>query len=48
MPFWDTVLDRPPDEMKTQIAMASHFTKINGMFLSKKPQEVRTSLFDSP
>ena len=40
-PFWETVLDRSPEDMKTQMVMASHFAKINAMFLSKKPAEVR-------
>jgi hypothetical protein len=38
-PFWETVLDIPPEEMKTQMVMAAHFTKINTIFLSKKPAE---------
>lgn len=41
VPFWETVLDRPADEMKTQTIMASHFSKINSTFLTKKPEEVR-------
>ena len=40
VPFWETVLDRPPEDMKTQMVMASHFAKINAVFLSKKPAEV--------
>ncbi|GBE81848.1 Extragenic suppressor of kinetochore protein [Sparassis crispa] len=39
-PFWEVVLDRPPDDMKTQMVMASHFAKINATFLSKKPAEM--------
>ena len=39
-PFWETVLDRSPEDMKTQMAMAAHFAKINSVFLSKKPAEV--------
>ncbi|KAJ2921714.1 hypothetical protein H1R20_g15377, partial [Candolleomyces eurysporus] len=39
VPFWETVLDRPPEEMKTQMIMASHFSKINSTFLTKKPEE---------
>jgi hypothetical protein len=42
-PFWETVLDIPPEEMKTQMVMAAHFTKINTVFLSKKPAEVSDS-----
>jgi hypothetical protein len=40
VPFWETVLDRPPEDMKTQMVMAAHFAKINAGFLSKKPVEV--------
>lgn len=42
-PFWETVLDRSPEDMKTQMVMATHFAKINAMFLSKKPAEVSFS-----
>lgn len=42
VPFWETVLDRPPEEMQTQMIMASHFSKINSTFLTKKPEEVRS------
>lgn len=38
--FWESVLDRAPDDMKTRTVMASHFAKINAVFLSKKPAEV--------
>jgi len=40
IPFWETVLDRPPEDMKTETVLASHFAKINSVFLSKKPAEV--------
>lgn len=41
MPFWEAVLDNTsPEDMKTQMVMASHFAKINAVFLSKKPTEV--------
>lgn len=40
-PFWETVLYRPPEDMKTEMVMASHFAKINSVFLTKKPAEVR-------
>lgn len=40
VPFWETVLDRSPEEMKTQMVLATHFTKINSVFLGKKPVEV--------
>lgn len=39
-PFWETVLDRSPEDMKTGMVMASHFAKINAVFLTKKPAEV--------
>jgi hypothetical protein len=42
-PFWETVLNRSSEDMKTQVAMAVHFTKINSVFLSKKPHEVHPS-----
>ncbi|KAJ6526260.1 SIT4 phosphatase-associated protein-domain-containing protein [Mycena vulgaris] len=40
IPFWETVLERSPEDMKTQMVMASHFAKINAVFLSKKPAEM--------
>jgi len=40
VPFWETVLDRSPEDMKTGMVMASHFAKINAVFLTKKPAEV--------
>ena len=43
-PFWETVLDRSPEDMKTGMAMASHFAKINAVFLTKKPAEVCCNL----
>lgn len=46
-PFWETVLDRSPEDMKTQMVMASQFAKINAAFLSKKPAEVNAFLFVS-
>ncbi|KAL0946479.1 hypothetical protein HGRIS_012696 [Hohenbuehelia grisea] len=39
-PFWETVLDRSPEDMKTQTVMASHFAKVNAVFLNKKPTEM--------
>ncbi|TDL24973.1 SAPS-domain-containing protein [Rickenella mellea] len=39
-PFWDSVLDRSPEDMYTQNLMASQFAKINSMFLTKKPAEM--------
>ncbi|KAJ7154198.1 SIT4 phosphatase-associated protein-domain-containing protein, partial [Mycena filopes] len=40
IPFWDVVLERSPEDMKTQMVVASHFAKINAVFLSKKPAEM--------
>ncbi|KAI0005944.1 SIT4 phosphatase-associated protein-domain-containing protein [Russula compacta] len=40
VPFWETVLDRTPEDMKTRMTMASQFAKINAVFLSKKPAEM--------
>jgi serine/threonine-protein phosphatase 6 regulatory subunit 3 len=48
VPFWETVLDRPPEEMKTQMIMASHFSKINSTFLTKKPEEMIAFLQAQP
>lgn len=45
IPFWETVLDKSPEEMKTEMVMASHFAKINAVFLTKKPAEVNDYLF---
>ncbi|KAF7298318.1 hypothetical protein MKEN_01356300 [Mycena kentingensis (nom. inval.)] len=39
-PFWESVLDRSPEDMKMQMVMAAHFTKINTVFLSKRPTEM--------
>lgn len=41
-PFWETVLDRSAEDMKTEMVMATHFAKINAVFLTKKPAEVST------
>ncbi|EPQ57764.1 SAPS-domain-containing protein [Gloeophyllum trabeum ATCC 11539] len=48
VPFWETVLDRPPEEMKTQMVMASHFAKINAVFLNKKPVEMLAFIQSQP
>ncbi|KAF8634541.1 hypothetical protein AX15_000839 [Amanita polypyramis BW_CC] len=48
VPFWETVLDRPADDMKTQMVMASHFAKINSVFLNKKPVELLTFIKSQP
>lgn len=42
-PFWEVVLDRPPDDMRTRSSLAAHFSKINSVFMNKKPAEVRFS-----
>lgn len=42
VPFWETVLDRSAEDMKTEMVMATHFAKINAVFLTKKPAEVCT------
>ncbi|KAF9261231.1 SAPS-domain-containing protein [Marasmius fiardii PR-910] len=39
-PFWETVLEKNPEEMKTQLVMASHFSKITSMYLARKPTEM--------
>jgi serine/threonine-protein phosphatase 6 regulatory subunit 3 len=46
-PFWETVLDRSAEDMKTETIMASHFAKINAAFLSKKPAEVNCPSYPS-
>ena len=48
VPFWETVLDRTPEDMKTRMTMASQFTKINAVFLSKKPAEVTAAFLRHP
>lgn len=39
-PFWDAVLDLSQEELRSKSILASHFSKINGAFMSKKPTEV--------
>lgn len=48
VPFWETVLDKSPEEMKSQVMMATHFAKVNVAFLSKKPAEVNPPVFPRP
>jgi hypothetical protein len=48
VPFWETVLDRSPEEMKTQMVLASHFAKINSVFLVRKPAEVSLRVLAEP
>ena len=42
MPFWETVLEKPPEEYRdpAKMALASFFAKVNAVFLNKKPAEV--------
>ncbi|KAH7889332.1 SIT4 phosphatase-associated protein-domain-containing protein [Phlebopus sp. FC_14] len=47
-PFWETVLDRPAEDMKTEMVMASHFAKINAVFLTKKPAEMLAFIQSQP
>ncbi|OAX34190.1 SAPS-domain-containing protein [Rhizopogon vinicolor AM-OR11-026] len=47
-PFWETVLDKSPEEMKTEMVMASHFAKINAVFLTKKPAEMLAFIQSQP
>ena len=41
-PFWETVLEKPPEEFRdpNKMALASYFAKVNAVFLGKKPAEV--------
>ncbi|KAF9053141.1 SIT4 phosphatase-associated protein-domain-containing protein [Panaeolus papilionaceus] len=48
VPFWETVLERSADDMKTQMTMATHFVKINSTFLSKKPSEMLAFMQSQP
>ncbi|KAH9484467.1 Extragenic suppressor of kinetochore protein 1 [Psilocybe cubensis] len=48
VPFWETVLDRSPDDMKTQMIMASHFAKVNSVFMTKKPVEMLAFIQSQP
>ncbi|KAF8969575.1 SIT4 phosphatase-associated protein-domain-containing protein [Flammula alnicola] len=48
VPFWETVLDRSADDMKTQMTMASHFAKINSVFMTKKPAEMLEFIQSQP
>ncbi|KAH7915316.1 SIT4 phosphatase-associated protein-domain-containing protein [Hygrophoropsis aurantiaca] len=47
-PFWETILDRQPEDMKTEMVMASHFAKINAVFLNKKPAEMLAFIQSQP
>ena len=48
VPFWETVLDKSPEEVRSQVMMAAHFAKVNVAFLSKKPAEVNSAPHSSP
>ncbi|KZT61563.1 SAPS-domain-containing protein [Calocera cornea HHB12733] len=39
-PFWDTILDKPTDDLLSNPVMTARFTKINSVFLTKKPTEM--------
>ncbi|KAF8516965.1 SIT4 phosphatase-associated protein-domain-containing protein [Hysterangium stoloniferum] len=39
-PFWESILDRSPEEMHIRSVSAAHFAKINGIFMNKKPTEM--------
>ena len=43
-PFWDSILSRSTDDLKSRSAMASQFSKINGVFMGKKPAEVQLAI----
>ncbi|KAG9318917.1 SIT4 phosphatase-associated protein-domain-containing protein [Chiua virens] len=47
-PFWETVLDRSPEDMKVEMVVASHFAKINAVFLTKKPAEMLAFIQSQP
>ncbi|KAI6139587.1 SIT4 phosphatase-associated protein-domain-containing protein [Pisolithus tinctorius] len=46
-PFWEIVLDKSPEDMKTEMVMASHFAKVNSVFLTKKPADVNVAFIQS-
>lgn len=48
VPFWETVLDKSAEEMKSRVVMATQFAKVNVAFLSKKPAEVNTPVSPRP
>ncbi|KAL5532801.1 SIT4 [Sanghuangporus sanghuang] len=47
-PFWDAVLDRIVTDTKDHNIMASHFAKINAIFLMKKPHEMLSFIQSLP
>ena len=40
VPFWESMLDRSPDEIKPQLLMAGRFARVNAVFMNKKPHEM--------
>ncbi|KAL1761338.1 SIT4 phosphatase-associated protein-domain-containing protein [Schizophyllum commune] len=48
LPFWESVLERTPDDMKTNMVLAANFAKINSVFLNKKPAEVVAFIQSQP
>ncbi|KAI0031479.1 SIT4 phosphatase-associated protein-domain-containing protein, partial [Vararia minispora EC-137] len=46
--FWENVLDRDEDSMQMHLAMASHFSRINAVFLNKKPLEMFAFIRSQP
>lgn len=47
-PFWEIVLDKSPEDMKTEMVMASHFAKVNSVFLTKKPADMLAFIQSQP
>ncbi|KAF8323646.1 SIT4 phosphatase-associated protein-domain-containing protein [Cantharellus anzutake] len=48
VPFWDAILDTPPQQLTQKPLLASHFTKINAVFMSKKPKEMLDFITSQP
>ncbi|KAL1742167.1 SIT4 phosphatase-associated protein-domain-containing protein [Schizophyllum fasciatum] len=48
LPFWESVLERSPDDMKMNVVLAANFAKINSVFLSKKPAEMIAFIQSQP
>ncbi|KAI6150246.1 SIT4 phosphatase-associated protein-domain-containing protein [Pisolithus tinctorius] len=42
------VLDKSPEDMKTEMVMASHFAKVNSVFLTKKPADMLAFIQSQP
>ncbi|KDQ19756.1 hypothetical protein BOTBODRAFT_142481 [Botryobasidium botryosum FD-172 SS1] len=47
-PFWETVLNSSPEEMSGKSVMAGHFSKVNAVFMSKKPEEMFAFIKSQP